>query len=209
MFGMSNTDNTRTSLQTGADTVENVLAPETASELHNGNESIHQPVASALPEELSRRKFLSRLSIALGGVVGVVVTAPVIAYLVAPLFNETPEIWRDVGASYDYQVGQTKEVTFTDASPLPWSGVTAKTAAWLRKVSETEFEAFSVNCTHLGCPVSWLPSAGLFECPCHGGVYYSNGTVAGGPPPKPLVKYDVRINALRVEIKASGVPITS
>jgi menaquinol-cytochrome c reductase iron-sulfur subunit len=24
--------------------------------------------------------------------------------------------------------------------------------------------AFSINCTHLGCPVRWLPDANLFMC---------------------------------------------
>ena len=38
------------------------------------------------------------------------------------------------------------KVDFIDASPLPWAGVTAKTAAWLRRVAADEFVAFSVNC---------------------------------------------------------------
>jgi Rieske Fe-S protein len=34
--------------------------------------------------------------------------------------------------------------------------------------------------------VSWFPQSGLFMCPCHGGVYYSNGERASGPPPRGL-----------------------
>src|SRR3712207_8271662 len=41
-------------------------------------------------------------------------------------------------------------------------------------------KAFAVNCTHLGCPVRWIQDASLFLCPCHGGVFYSDGRVAGG-----------------------------
>jgi menaquinol-cytochrome c reductase iron-sulfur subunit len=41
--------------------------------------------------------------------------------------------------------------------------------------------------------VNWRAGAELFLCPCHGGVYYSDGSVAGGPPPRPLVRYAVRI----------------
>jgi menaquinol-cytochrome c reductase iron-sulfur subunit len=41
--------------------------------------------------------------------------------------------------------------------------------------------------------VNWRAEAKLFLCPCHGGVYYADGTVAGGPPPRPLVKYNIRI----------------
>ncbi len=109
----------------------------------------------------------------------------------------------------DFQVGSTVEVSFVDPSSLPWSGVTAKTAAWLRRESPEEFIALSINCTHLGCPVRWLPNARLFMCPCHGGVYYPNGSVACGPPPKPLVRYPVRVENGQVEILTSPIPITT
>jgi menaquinol-cytochrome c reductase iron-sulfur subunit len=61
----------------------------------------------------------------------------------------------------------------------------------------------------MGCPVRWLPDAELFMCPCHGGVYYKDGTVAAGPPPKPLVRFEVRVANNRVEIKAAAIPITT
>ena len=53
--------------------------------------------------------------------------------------------------------------------------------------------AFRINCTHLGCPVRWLPDARLFMCPCHGGVYYANGERASGPPPRGLYEYRWRV----------------
>jgi len=49
----------------------------------------------------------------------------------------------------------------------------------------------------------------LFMCPCHGGVYYNDGTVAAGPPPKPLIRYDVRTLNGQVEIKTMAIPITT
>jgi menaquinol-cytochrome c reductase iron-sulfur subunit len=98
-------------------------------------------------------------------------------------------------------------VTFPDASPLPWAGITGKTAAWLRRVSETRFQAFSIHCAHLGCPVRWLPDAHLFMCPCHGGVYYQDGTVAAGPPPHALPEYPVRVQDGNVEILTVPIPI--
>ena len=76
-------------------------------------------------------------------------------------------------------------------------------------MNDREFMAFSVNCTHLGCPVRWLQDADLFMCPCHGGVYYNDGTVAAGPPPKPLIRYDVRTFNGQVEIKTMAIPITT
>ena len=72
----------------------------------------------------------------------------------------------------------------------------------------TTFVAYSIYCSHLGCPVDWLPDANLFLCPCHGGVYYKDGAVAAGPPPQPLTKYPVRITNGQVEIETSPIPIT-
>jgi menaquinol-cytochrome c reductase iron-sulfur subunit len=39
-------------------------------------------------------------------------------------------------------------------------------------------------------------------------VFYGDGRVAGGPPPEPLTKLDVRVNNGQVEIYTRGVPIT-
>ncbi len=117
--------------------------------------------------------------------------------------------WRQIGPETDFPVGTTKLVKFINADPLPWAGVTAKSAAWLRRESDKTFTAFSANCTHLGCPVRWEAKADLFMCPCHGGVYYKDGSVAAGPPPKPLVRYQVRIRKNNVEIMTAPVPITN
>jgi menaquinol-cytochrome c reductase iron-sulfur subunit len=159
------------------------------------------------PETLTRRDFLSKVSLAAGGLGAAVLAVPVIGYLIAPLFRPSPRIWRQVGPVSQFKVGETVEVKFEDASPLPWAGVTAQTAAWLRRDSEAEFTAFSVHCSHLGCPVNWLAGADLFLCPCHGGVYYKDGAVAAGPPPRPLTEYPTRINNGQVEIQTSPVPI--
>jgi menaquinol-cytochrome c reductase iron-sulfur subunit len=142
---------------------------------------------------VSRRRFLSRVSLALSGLAGAVVGIPIIAYLLSPLLEQAPNDWRDVGLVENFRVGETVEVAYDDPSPLPWAGQTARTAVWLRRTSETDFTAFSINCTHLGCPVNWRPQAELFLCPCHGGVYYADGSVAGGPPPRPLNQFAVRI----------------
>ena len=106
-------------------------------------------------------------------------------------------------------VDKTVNVTVIDPSPLPWAGVTAKSAVWLRRESDAGFIAFSANCTHLGCPVRWMEGAELFMCPCHGGVYYSDGNVAAGPPPRPLFRYDVRVENGEVKMKSVVVPIVT
>ena len=155
-----------------------------------------------------RRKLLAALSIGLGGIGAALIGVPVIGFLLAPLFQSVARRWRAVGAVDSFAKGQTVEVRFEDASSVPWAGVTGQTAAWLRCRPDGGFVAFAVNCTHLGCPVRWLQDAELFMCPCHGGVYYKDGTVAAGPPPRPLIEYPVRVRADQVEILAGPTPIT-
>jgi menaquinol-cytochrome c reductase iron-sulfur subunit len=156
---------------------------------------------------LSRRQFLERVSIVLGGATAALLTVPVVGFVMAPLFRSAPTAWRSIGRADQFKVGETVEVRYQDASPLPWAGVTANNAAWLRRETADEFIAFSVNCTHLGCPVRWLQKANLFMCPCHGGVYYQDGKVAAGPPPRPLTRYAVRVRDGEVELRTGPIRI--
>jgi menaquinol-cytochrome c reductase iron-sulfur subunit len=157
-------------------------------------------------ELVKRRRFLARVSIGLGAAGGLAIGAPLVGFVVAPLGREVPRLWRTVGKVADFRIGETVNVKFVDTSPLPWAGVTANTGAWLRRISEDTFAAFAINCAHLGCPVRWLADARLFMCPCHGGVYYEDGTVAAGPPPHPLSQYLVRIEGDEVLIRADPIP---
>jgi menaquinol-cytochrome c reductase iron-sulfur subunit len=156
-------------------------------------------------EPLTRRRFLSRISLGLSALASVIVGIPIVAYLLSPLINPAKQTWRTLGPLNKFNVGETVEVDYDEPSPLPWAGQTARTAVWLRRTGETSFTAFSVNCTHLGCPVNWRQEANLFLCPCHGGVYYADGTVAGGPPPAPLTRYEARIQDGEVQILTRGL----
>lgn len=165
-------------------------------------------------KDVSRRGFFAFLCYAMGSVAAATIAIPLSGFVVAPLWETSPEVWRDVGTVDNFKIGTTSEVDFEDATSLPWAGVSAKTGAWLRREGEDQFTAFAVNCTHLGCPVRWLPEANLFMCPCHGGVYYDNGEVAAGPPPRPLQKYRTQVVTNErgervVQVLASPIPITT
>lgn len=150
-----------------------------------------------------------KLGMGLGGVAATAAAIPVIGALLAPLLQGKKRAWRTVGAVSDFTVGSTSLVKFINSDPVPYAGITGKTAAWLRRNGENDFTAFSVNCSHLGCPVRWEADAQLFMCPCHGGVYYKDGTVAAGPPPKELTRYAVRVYNGAVQIKTAPIPITN
>jgi menaquinol-cytochrome c reductase iron-sulfur subunit len=173
--------------------------------MNEGRSEAGQSGSGAKPPEESRRRFFERVSIMLGSLAAALLGAPVVGFVLAPFFRRPPRAWRSVGRVEQFIVGETVAVRFQDASPLPWAGVTANTAAWLRREKAETFIAFSINCTHLGCPVRWLKEANLFMCPCHGGVYYQDGKVAAGPPPQPLRRYDVRLRNGEVEIRTKPI----
>jgi menaquinol-cytochrome c reductase iron-sulfur subunit len=158
-------------------------------------------------EEICRRRFLERLSIGLGAAAAAALAIPSLGFIFGPLWRKPPAVWRTVGKVDQFAAGTTVAVSFVDSSPLPWAGVTALTAAWLRRVDQDHFIAFAVNCSHLGCPVRWQAGANLFLCPCHGGVYYSDGSVAAGPPPRPLTRYAVRLQDGEVQIQTGPIPV--
>ena len=192
-------------------------APKDESEDDTGHATEHGHAVQGPvdPNLIARRQLLGKMSIGLGACGGVALGVPIVGFIVGPLLHPmgkgppSPDAkeWRSVGKTGAFQVGTTVAVTFEDASPLPWAGVTGSTAAWLRRVSETEFVAFSINCAHLGCPVRWLPQAHLFMCPCHGGVYYEDGSVAAGPPPHALSRYPVQVRDGNVLVWPAPIPI--
>jgi menaquinol-cytochrome c reductase iron-sulfur subunit len=159
--------------------------------------------------QIDRRKFMVKLSLSLAGISAAVVSLPVISALIAPLLEEKKQQWRNIGRVDQFPVHSTKLITFVNSDPKSYAGVTAKSAAWIRRDSETQFTAFAANCTHLGCPVRWEEQAHLFMCPCHGGVYYKDGTVAAGPPPKPLPQYEIKVHKGEVQLKTAPMPITT
>jgi menaquinol-cytochrome c reductase iron-sulfur subunit len=156
----------------------------------DSDESAHAQLPPPTAHEIARRQLLGKMSVGVGVLCGAAISAPGIGFVVAPLFRDDPREWRSLGKVDQFKVGETLNVVFIDASPLPWAGVTSKTSAWLRRVAEGEFIAFSVNCAHLGCP-----------------VYYEDGRVAAGPPPHPLTRYPVRVNGDQVEIRTDPIPI--
>jgi menaquinol-cytochrome c reductase iron-sulfur subunit len=162
-----------------------------------------------LKSEESRRAFLMKLSMGVGGIAAVAVTIPVVGALLAPLLENEQQNWVTVGVAKEFKPGSVTLVTFQNPDPKAFAGVTANTASWLRKDLNNNFIAFAVNCSHLGCPVRWEEDANLFMCPCHGGVYYHDGTVASGPPPRALSRYKVRIYKGNVQIQTGPIPITN
>lgn len=158
---------------------------------------------------MNREAFLTLFTLSFGGLASLAVGIPIIGYVLSPLIKPEPDVWRDLGAVEKYTVGSTVEVAFQSAAPLQWAGSTARQAVWLRRNAADRFIAYAVYCTHLGCPVHWLPDAHIFLCPCHGSVFNADGTVAGGPAPRPLYQYETRIQNGHIWIKTHSLPVVT
>jgi menaquinol-cytochrome c reductase iron-sulfur subunit len=160
---------------------------------------------------LNREAFMGLFMLGVGGMGSLILGIPIIGFVLSPLIKPPPSVWRDVGPVDKFHVGQTVAVVYEydQGPPQQWSGSTQKTKAWLRRDGQNSFTAFSVYCTHLGCPVLWVPAPRLFLCPCHGSVFNGDGSVAGGPAPRPLFTYPVRVRKGRVEIQAVKQPVVT
>ena len=55
------------------------------------------------------------------------------------------------------------------------------------------YSALSSICTHQGCTVAYNSGAGNIQCPCHGSVYSTSGSVINGPAPRALKSYPLTL----------------
>lgn len=152
---------------------------------------------------MTRRRAFTVAVQALGGVAAGAVALPAIGFAVAPIFHRGKERWEAVGPVADFD-----DVTYrqTVITAVPGIGEAGKTTAFVRRGSKQfgedpkEFIAISSRCVHAGCPVTFVEAAGNFVCPCHGGVYDFEGKRIGGPPVRPLDRFQTRIRGGKVEV---------
>jgi Rieske Fe-S protein len=147
------------------------------------------------------------VSIAVNALIAAAIATPVIGYLLGPIRGKGRyNSWIALGPVNDYREGETVLATYRNPHTDQWDGDTGKVACYVRREAGDKFTVFAVNCAHLGCPVRWFPQSELFMCPCHGGVYYSNGDRAAGPPERGLFTYDYRVTAGKLMIDAGQMP---
>jgi len=168
---------------------------------------------AAPTETYDRSKFLELSTLGLGGVIGGVVTAPVLGFMVAPAFLKQGEKDHDMGALSDFPEGKFVVATYmADAS----QGEVSRRTAYVRYNGQLRgqpsFTIISNHCAHLGCPVqpngpldeahrkqngdvTLIPTISIagFGCPCHGGQYDTEGNRTAGPPVRALDRYSFSI----------------
>ncbi len=162
-----------------------------------------------LPGGVTRRDLLMKIGIFLNGIVAVILAVPVVRYLLSPIVRERRgayDSWVSLGSLAQFPSGQTRLATYRNPVASPTDGDTADIACWVRNVDGQNFQVFAINCAHLGCPVRWFQQSGLFMCPCHGGVYYQDGSRASGPPERGLFQYHYRVDGGKLLIKTGEMP---
>lgn len=162
-----------------------------------------------LPTGLTRRALLMKLGIFFNGFIALVLAVPIVRYLLSPIAREKKgayDAWVALGNLEQFPSGQTRLATYRNPVVNPWDGDTADIPCWVRNVDGQNFQVFAINCAHLGCPVRWFPQSSLFMCPCHGGVYYQDGSRASGPPERGLFEYHYKIDGGKLLIKAGEMP---
>jgi menaquinol-cytochrome c reductase iron-sulfur subunit len=163
------------------------------------------------PDELSRRGMLMKLGLLFNGAVGTILAVPIVRYLLSPMIrgrNGSHDPWVTLGMLDKFPAGQTRLATYRHPSANPSDGETANIPCWVRNIDGASLQVFAINCAHLGCPVRWFPQSGLFMCPCHGGVYYQDGSRASGPPERGLFEYRYKVEQGKLLIQAGEMPTT-
>jgi menaquinol-cytochrome c reductase iron-sulfur subunit len=162
-------------------------------------------------ESMTMRRVFSIAVQGAGGVAVAAVALPAVGFALAPVFDREEEIWQTVGAPDEFTDDTYTARVITVVEGI---GETGKTTAYIRRGNpelsqqepdlpqETadEFVAVSTRCAHAGCPVRFVEAAGNFICPCHGGVYDFQGKVIGGPPVRPLDRFQTRVLDGQVQV---------
>lgn len=69
------------------------------------------------------------------------------------------------------------------------------------KISENEYTALYMECTHQGCELNAYQSQ--LVCPCHGSEFDNKGNVLEGPADTPLKHFEVKTDDQNIYIKVA------
>jgi Rieske Fe-S protein len=157
--------------------------------------TVHHP-----QPELERRQFFVRciqlIHAAMAGTLALVAGRAV----VAPALARRQTMWLHAGSVASLDDATPTAVTLRIARPDGAGEMVDRKVVYLVR-SSSGVQAFDSTCTHLGCRTRFNAQTKQIECPCHGGIYNTNGEVIGGPPPKPLARLSARVDGDRVLVE--------
>ena len=155
-------------------------------------------IAVTEPKSISRRAFTVRAIYGLSSIMALALTAPAAMYVFTPPKSKKETGWVDAGSTNDLHPGTPQEIPVLRIRVDAWKIRTERDTAWIVKDLDGTVTAFSPRCTHLGCAYHWQAAARRFSCPCHGSLFSITGAVISGPAPRPLDRYEVKVEGDRL-----------
>lgn len=147
----------------------------------------------ATQEPIPRNRFHLTVIYGLWGLMYVSLAAPALLYLFLPPRLRRRAEWVEAGDITKLTTRVPHEMVFRKNRVDGWKVASEKGTAWVLKLSDQNVVAFGPQCTHLGCVYHWEEEKSQFLCPCHSSVFSIDGKVISGPAPRPLDRYETRI----------------
>jgi Rieske Fe-S protein len=152
------------------------------------------------PEDIRRRRFLSRVFVVIQTAIGATVAFVMGGTVIGPSLGAKRTSWWPAGTIADLIDREPTPVTIRRAYSDGYRQTVNREVVFLIKTND-KVTALSSTCTHLGCRVAWDPGAAVLKCPCHGGTFDRSGAVKSGPPPAPLATLATRIENDQVMVE--------
>jgi len=150
---------------------------------------------------LSRRDTLKIAIWTIGGLISSALGIPAIAYIAGPAFQRSEDQgWVRLGSASKVELGVPTLFKAKITRQAGWISAEEQIAAFVLTQDGREYIAMSNICTHLGCRVRWIQDQERFLSPCHNGIFDKQGMVISGPPPRPLDRYEVKLENEQIYI---------
>jgi len=150
----------------------------------------------------TRRSFFTALIYGIWGAITAVIAVPAAGYLLLPPSTRRGSDWIDATDLGSVPPNVPTEVSFQRKRVDGWKITSEKATAWIVQWqdhnNQQQVIAFSPQCTHLGCAYHWEDANKAFVCPCHASEFSAEGDVLAGPAPRPLDRYNVKVEAGRI-----------
>ena len=144
-------------------------------------------------QQLGRRDFMRVAIAGIGGLISVAIGLPAIAYIIGPAIKQNIDTWIRLGSISKVELNNPTLFKTTIETQTGWINSQEEFSAYILTENGQDFIAMSNICTHLGCRVRWIPDEEGFFCPCHNGVFAKDGSVVSGPPPRPLDRFESKV----------------
>ncbi len=147
------------------------------------------------PSAADRRSFLVGLLGTGAAAVGALLAVPLVRFTLHPVLARTTEkSWSDVGNVDEFQNvdAPIKKLVIIEQRD-GWRKTIAEKPVYVSKESKGELIVLSAVCAHLGCTVPWVEKEKKFICPCHLGMFSSDGKLLGGPPPRDMDRLQTKV----------------